>query len=53
MTNYEKIKAMTIEEMAEHILDEFRINCADCECREDYCGCRVCIKKYLESEAVE
>ena len=53
MTNYEKIKAMTVEEMAEHILDEFRIDCADCECRKDYCDCRVCIKKYLESEAEE
>ena len=53
MTNHEKIKQMSIEEMAECILDEFRIDCADCECRKDYCDCRVCIKKYLESEVEE
>lgn len=53
MTKFEKIKAMTIEEMVELILDEFIINCEDCECREDYCGCRFCIAKYLISEAVE
>ncbi|MGN0489417.1 MAG: hypothetical protein ACI4HO_09170 [Ruminococcus sp.] len=53
MTNFEKIKQMSVEEMAEHILDEFRIDCADCECRKDYSGCRVCIKNYLMSEAEE
>ena len=53
MTNFEKIKQMSVEELAERILDEFRINCADCECKKDYCGCRVCITTYLESEAEE
>ena len=53
MTNYEKIKAMTIEEMAECILDEFRVDCYDCEYYNDYGECRYCIKNWLESEAVE
>lgn len=53
MTNFEKIKQMSVEELAEHILNEFRICCDQCLCNHYYSGCRVCIKKYLESEAEE
>ena len=53
MTNFEKIKQMSVEEMAEYILNEFRVDCAQSECRFDYNSCKYCIKYYLESEAEE
>ena len=53
MTNFEKIKSMSVDEMSECILDEFRIDCEDCEYRNDYHECEFCIQSYLKSEAVE
>lgn len=53
ITNFEKIKQMSVEELAEYILDEFRIDCEQCECRFDYNSCKYCIKHHLESEAEE
>lgn len=53
MTNFEKIKHMSVEELSEYILDEFRIDCEQCECRFNYNDCRYCIKNFLESEAEE
>ena len=50
MTNFEKIKQMGINELAECLLDEFRVDCE--ECRENYEECRYCIKRWLESETV-
>ena len=51
MTNYEKIKQMSVEEMAEFILDEFRVGCDEQCANNDYYGeCRYCIKEWLESE---
>lgn len=52
MTNFEKIKAMTIDEMASYIVDFG--GCGYCaykysySCNED---CEYGIKKFLESEA--
>ena len=60
MTNYEKIKGMSVEELAEFLL---KINCAysepcmtgekDCKW-EDYPthdkGCKDCFEEWLESE---
>lgn len=53
MTNFEKIKSMSVDEMAECILDEFRIACDNCECRNNYNDCKFCIQSYLKSEVVE
>ena len=53
MTNFEKIKSMTIEEIAECIVDEFKIDCSKCESRYDYNACLTCIKHWLESEVEE
>ena len=56
MTNYEKIKAMSVEEMAEFL--NKGANCVVCKCW-DYClgdGSCDCLKgitKYLESEVEE
>lgn len=57
MTNFEKIKAMTVEEMAsnsytksaicDYIQTEYR---SWCEKRDE---CNNCIKKFLESEVQE
>ena len=58
MTNYEKIKAMTIEEMARSAIPFFH-----CPYGTPYVGCEMgkqfdddcikCTKHWLESEAVE
>lgn len=58
MTNYEKIKAMTVEEMAELIFDKLSYrNCELCPakntCDSRYSGCISTIGKYLESEVEE
>lgn len=53
MTNYEKIKNMSIDEM-ENIINPY-ITCAVCE-RPDMCclwRCKLTVKKWLESEAEE
>lgn len=55
MTNYEKIKAMSVEEMAE-FLDTYIDDCEYCFAKK-VCGaepsCFVTITKWLESEAEE
>ena len=55
MTNYEKIKAMSIDEMAEYFLTKSFDPCditnfpvVDCDA-----GCDKCIRKWLESEVEE
>jgi hypothetical protein len=63
MTNYERIKAMSVEEMAKYIY-EHDDNLNDVICKTIYpeCpwgdlvspdNCLGCIKKYLESEVQE
>ena len=58
MTNFEKIKAMSVEEMAEEIYTN--VACRSCNLcpAEDICadaanGCIHTIEKYLESEVEE
>ena len=54
-TNFEKIKEMSIDEMAQFLT---RVNCAyaeDCmvgasNCKHPEIGCSVCFKEYLESK---
>ena len=50
MTNYEKIKNMSIDELAE-IINPF-ITCVGCEKQELNCwwNCKLTVKKWLESE---
>lgn len=58
MTNYERIKAMSIDEMADFIIKETN-HCDFCSrknsptCVDVEGGCKKYIKKYLESEAEE
>ena len=56
MNNFEKIKAINIDEMAEFLLD--RACCDSCKCNLDdnkcmAVGCREGIKQWLESEVRE
>ena len=55
MTNYEKIKRMSLEEMADFLADDFNKVCADKSIDEcDTCiACSDCYTKWLESEAEE
>ena len=55
MTNYEKIKFMTIGEIAELLANETRVVCAEVDTDEcDKCeDCTACFRKWLESEAEE
>lgn len=50
MTNYEKIKQMSVEEMAEKLpcpYNEYYLDCnKDCDCKK-------CCKEWLESEVEE
>jgi hypothetical protein len=53
MTNYERIKAMSVEEMAEILYD--KINCEDCPVRkqgkcDSVCECFERMTAWLESE---
>ena len=50
MTNFEKIKAMTVEEMAK-LLFELTSPCGYTRCLDG--NCFECVKKYLESEVEE
>lgn len=65
MTNYERIKAMTVDEMAKFLdtittlcydkLGSYGTSCFHCPLRQTYkngCGVNT-IKKYLESEVQE
>lgn len=54
MTNYERIKNMNIEEMAQYIQNEDI--CLVPECNVSYttpANCYACTKKWLESESEE
>ena len=58
MTNYDRIKQMSIEEMAT-MLDNFRLDCSYCPAC-DFCNksfkdeeCRDIVKKWLEQEVEE
>lgn len=51
MTNFEKIKQMNVDEMAELLVDKFK--CLDCECVYNCNACLFYIKRWLESEAEE
>ena len=53
MNNYEKIKAMNIDKMAEFLQDRNGCDNCICELDENTCmaiGCNDGIKKWLESE---
>lgn len=58
MTNFEKIKAMSVEEMAELVNDKVDSECSECPA-SDYCAastftyCYEIIKEWLESEVEE
>lgn len=59
-TNFDRIKAMSVEEMAEHIyLHDDRLNDVVCKTMHKHCpfgdnvtpqNCVSCVKKWLESE---
>lgn len=51
MTNYERIKSMTIEEMAEFI--RYDVWCNKQCWKDDFITCSHCIEEYLESEVEE
>lgn len=59
MTNYEKIKNMTVDEMAEFIyvlikVCEMNDNCSTCICNDsDMCMSEMMAKKWLEREVEE
>ena len=58
MTNYEKIKAMSVEEMAECFADIISTECIYCNkilCSGKSCKkcCKKCIKERLKSEVEE
>ena len=50
MTNFEKIKAMTVEEMAK-LFSESSFPCGYTDCLDE--NCFECVKKYLESKVEE
>ena len=51
MTNFEKIKSMTVEEFAEFMEELSMCGCGYCECYDRYCECYEgdCINPYEES----
>ena len=54
-TNYDRIKSMSVEEMAEYLSDHW--SCVDCEfekdCDDNYISCHKNIKQWLEQEVDE
>lgn len=54
-TNYDRIKSMSVEKMAEHLSDHW--SCVDCafekDCDDNYISCHKNIKQWLESEVEE
>ena len=52
MTNYEKIKSMSIDELIEYIIGSICLSCIyiteNCDCKKF--NCRKGIKQWLESE---
>ncbi len=56
MTNYEKIKNMSVEEMAEFILKAEKIDlryAEGCVVCEKYEQCHICIEQWLNKEVSE
>ena len=53
MTNFEKIKSMSVKEMAEFIFDNYR--CRKCACANNNCDgkCKLGIAKWLKKEVSE
>ena len=55
MTNYDRIKSMSVEEMAEYLSDHW--SCVDCafekDCDDNYISCHKNIKQWLEQEVEE
>lgn len=51
-TNYDRIKSMSVEEMAEYLSDHW--SCIDCafekDCDDNYISCHKNIKQWLEQE---
>ena len=54
-TNYDRIKSMSVEEMAEYLSDHW--SCVDCafekDCDDNYISCHKNIKQWLEQEVEE
>ena len=54
-TNYDRIKSMSVEEMAEYLSDHW--SCIDCafekDCDDNYISCHKNIKQWLEQEVEE
>lgn len=53
MTNYEKIKAMSVEEMAQALVDGDIPSCTNPYGPCDPKGCKVCFENWLLQEAEE
>ena len=55
MTNYDRIKSTSVEEMAEYLSDHW--SCVDCafekDCDDNYISCHKNIKQWLEQEVNE
>ena len=47
MTNFEKIKNLSVGKMAEFINKDLWLYCKSQQCQET---CTICVKKWLESE---
>ena len=59
-TNFDRIKAMSVEEMAEFLMNVNNAYAMDCMCGMSECkhpdiddNCAICFKEYLESEVEE
>ena len=56
MNNFEKIKSLTLDEMAEFITDISACDACTCDMEENKCmavGCRDGVKQWLQQEASE
>ena len=56
MTNYEKIKNMTVEELARFLANRNQTDCINCPCFGEVCNensCDNALKIWLESEVKE
>lgn len=57
MTNFEKIKAMSVKEMASFLSEELNLVCDSCPvintCTTNDNGCRANLQRWLESEVEE
>ena len=53
MTNYEKIKAMSIDEMTEWLANFDSCVFCSTNCPDNVQGCNECFQQWLESESEE